>query len=325
MRRCDYDRALGRSHGPGLASSQEVPETEPLNRPWPSVWILAGVGVVCVVVAAVLIACLGLPGDRGAREEPPRPTKAEATAPPSPARFARPSSSPGSSSFAPAPPEQLGDAATAAAELTTLAIKGRAPKTGYDCDLFGDAWADDVTVAGGHNGGDTQNDMLARDLADIVRNGGCTVISGVLHDPYSGTTVEFRRGRGTSSLVPVDHVGAGDAATWLPSNKSYHCTYVARIVDVKAGYGLWVTQAEHDAMARILTNCAAPTAAPEQPPTDPSPDAVPPPPAPAPDNGPAVYYPNCKAARAAGAAPIYAGQPGYRPGLDRDGGGVACE
>lgn len=38
-----------------------------------------------------------------------------------------------------------------------------------------------------------------------------------------------------------------------------------------------------------------------------------------------VYYANCTAARAAGAAPIYAGQPGYRPKLDRDGDGIACE
>ena len=38
-----------------------------------------------------------------------------------------------------------------------------------------------------------------------------------------------------------------------------------------------------------------------------------------------VYYPNCAAARAAGAAPIYAGQPGYRPGLDADSDGIACE
>ncbi|OFB43736.1 hypothetical protein BA059_03190 [Mycolicibacterium sp. (ex Dasyatis americana)] len=36
-------------------------------------------------------------------------------------------------------------------------------------------------------------------------------------------------------------------------------------------------------------------------------------------------YPNCAAARAAGAAPIYAGQPGYSSKLDRDGDGVACE
>ncbi|MEA3264130.1 MAG: excalibur calcium-binding domain-containing protein [Pseudomonadota bacterium] len=39
----------------------------------------------------------------------------------------------------------------------------------------------------------------------------------------------------------------------------------------------------------------------------------------------AEYYPNCSAARAAGAAPIRAGDPGYRAGLDRDGDGVACE
>ena len=38
-----------------------------------------------------------------------------------------------------------------------------------------------------------------------------------------------------------------------------------------------------------------------------------------------TYYGNCSEARAAGAAPIYAGQPGYRRGLDRDGDGVACE
>lgn len=38
-----------------------------------------------------------------------------------------------------------------------------------------------------------------------------------------------------------------------------------------------------------------------------------------------VYYENCAAVRAAGKAPLYQGQPGYRPGLDRDGDGVACE
>lgn len=41
--------------------------------------------------------------------------------------------------------------------------------------------------------------------------------------------------------------------------------------------------------------------------------------------GASVYYPNCKAARAAGAAPLHVGQPGYRSGLDGDGDGVACE
>ena len=67
---------------------------------------------------------------------------------------------------------------------------------------------------------------------------------------------------------------------------------------------------------------------------DPEPEPVivpepeyPPAPAPEPETAPAqnVYYPNCKAAKAAGAAPLYQGEPGYRAGLDRDQDGVACE
>lgn len=36
-------------------------------------------------------------------------------------------------------------------------------------------------------------------------------------------------------------------------------------------------------------------------------------------------YRNCTEARAAGAAPIRIGEPGYGPHLDRDGDGIACE
>jgi hypothetical protein len=38
-----------------------------------------------------------------------------------------------------------------------------------------------------------------------------------------------------------------------------------------------------------------------------------------------VHYQNCDTARAAGAAPLHAGEPGYSTRLDRDGDGVACE
>ncbi|WP_308116552.1 hypothetical protein [Leifsonia poae] len=55
----------------------------------------------------------------------------------------------------------------------------------------------------------------------------------------------------------LSDAGAGDAATWLPPNKAYRCEYAARQVTVKAAYGLWVTAAEHDALQRILTGCAA--------------------------------------------------------------------
>jgi hypothetical protein len=69
-----------------------------------------------------------------------------------------------------------------------------------------------------------------------------------------------RPGQRSAELLAVDGStneakGDGDAATWLPPNKAYRCAYVARQVAVKARYRLWVTQAEHDAIARVLTSC----------------------------------------------------------------------
>ena len=64
---------------------------------------------------------------------------------------------------------------------------------------------------------------------------------------------------------------------------------------------------------------AKPAATPRPAPT-PKPAAAAPTPA-----SSTVYYANCSVARAAGAAPLRRGQPGYRPAMDRDGDGVACE
>ena len=52
---------------------------------------------------------------------------------------------------------------------------------------------------------------------------------------------------------------------------------------------------------------------------------APAPAAPAPAAPASAYYANCAAAKAAGAAPLYAGQPGFRPAMDGDHDGVACE
>lgn len=184
------------------------------------------------------------------------------------------------------------------AALDGLEVKGRAPKTGYERALFGETWTDDVTVADGRNGCDTRNDILRRDLVDIVLkpgSNGCAVLSGILHDPYTGTSVEFERGPGTSAQVQIDHMvalsdawqkgaaqwdemtrrnfandpanlqttlgwvnqqkGDSDAASWLPPDAGYRCVFVTRIVGVKAAYRLWVTRAEHDAIARVLGEC----------------------------------------------------------------------
>ena len=60
------------------------------------------------------------------------------------------------------------------------------------------------------------------------------------------------------------------------------------------------------------------TAPPETDPPATDPPATDPPAAP-------VYYANCDAVRAAGAAPIYRGEPGYRSALDRDNDGIGCD
>lgn len=181
----------------------------------------------------------------------------------------------------------------AAAALAKLPVKGRAPRTGYMREQFGAAWADVD-----HNGCDQRNDVLARDMTNETFKPGtrnCVVLTGTLKDPYTGRTIAFTRGQGTSEAVQIDHVvalsdawqkgaqmlpadsrvrlgndplnllavdgptnqskGDGDAATWLPGVKSYRCSYVARQVEVKAKYGLWVTQAEHDAIAGVLAGC----------------------------------------------------------------------
>lgn len=175
--------------------------------------------------------------------------------------------------------------------LETLAVKGRAPKTGYDRASWGD-WIDLD-----NDGCKTRDEILIRDLTSVTfdPNEKCQVQTGVLKDPYSGTTMNFIQGRGTSSLIQIDHVvavsdawqkgafkwgsatkiafyndplnllavngrlnsqkGDGDTATWLPPQKSYRCAYVARQIAVKAKYSIWVTKAEKVAMQTILAKC----------------------------------------------------------------------
>jgi hypothetical protein len=95
-------------------------------------------------------------------------------------------------------------AGDAAAALAQLPVKGRAPKTGYEREQFGPAWKDVD-----RNGCDQRNDILARDLeGETFRPGthNCIVLTGTLHDPYTGTTIAFQRGQDTSDDVQIDHI-----------------------------------------------------------------------------------------------------------------------
>jgi len=71
---------------------------------------------------------------------------------------------------------------------------------------------------------------------------------------------------------------------------------------------------------------APPVTEPPPPPPTVAPAPPPPPPSPEPEpEAPSASFANCDAARAAGAAPVHRGDPGYGPHLDRDDDGVGCE
>lgn len=172
--------------------------------------------------------------------------------------------------------------------LDGLAVKGRAPKTGYSRTQFGNGWRR-VGLC------DMRNIILHRDLEGVVVNDECKVTSGTLRDPYTDAVISFVRGATTSDDVQIDHVVAlsdawqkgaqaltaaereamandpleliavdgaanqakadSDAATWLPPAGGYRCQYVARQIAVKQKYRLWVTSAEREAMVRVLDRC----------------------------------------------------------------------
>ena len=191
---------------------------------------------------------------------------------------------------------QSADFDHAMAQLAELPVKGWDRQTDFERGRFGEAWSDDVNVEFGHNGCNTRDDVLRRDLAElVVRPGTCFAASGVLHDPYTGESIAFVRGPATSDAVQIDHlvslsdawykgarewddvrrrdfandprnllaVGSKanfdkafrDATGWLPPNVGFRCEFVARQVEVKAAYRLWVSANEKRAMAAVLKNC----------------------------------------------------------------------
>lgn len=174
--------------------------------------------------------------------------------------------------------------------LERLEIKGRAPKTGYSRDEFYSTWP---TIDGCNLRQRIIKREMGETA--VLGDDNCTVVSGEFDEPYTGNHLIFYQKSDFSSGIQIDHVVAlsdawqkgaqnitkeerydlatdplnllavdaqtnqkksdGDAATWLPKNKTFRCQYVARQVSVKFKYHLWVSQAEHDAISKILSNC----------------------------------------------------------------------
>ncbi|CAN5207104.1 hypothetical protein BH11ACT2_BH11ACT2_01190 [soil metagenome] len=177
-------------------------------------------------------------------------------------------------------------------ELDAVAIGSR-PAPGYARDRFGDGWKDPD-----HNGCDTRNDVLARDLESVTFKPGthdCVVLTGTLHDPYTGTTIGFVRGNLSSEAVQIDHIvplswswshGAAGwtdekrlrfandpanlravdgptngaksdsgPADWMPPSAAFACSYIESFVAVVSGYGLSVDRHDAQAMRATLSHC----------------------------------------------------------------------
>jgi hypothetical protein len=106
------------------------------------------------------------------------------------------------------------DVPTVAAGVDVLAgvplIPARVHGGDYRRAAFGDAWTDDTAAPGGHNGCDTRNDILDRDLVDktftAISRCPTAVATGTLYDPYTNDTIAFTRGNQVGAAVQIDHI-----------------------------------------------------------------------------------------------------------------------
>lgn len=177
-----------------------------------------------------------------------------------------------------------------AARLATLEIREPGAERDYDRKAFGPAWED---VDG--NGCDTRNDILARDLSrDELDDDGCTLLSGVLKDPYTGKVIDFVRSKG-GSQIDIDHMiplgaaweaGASEwtdekrlqyandplvllavdaganrsksdqtISEWVPTNEAVACQYGASWVMIADEYGLSISPADHEVLTGLVEKC----------------------------------------------------------------------
>lgn len=187
------------------------------------------------------------------------------------------------------------DAATARTGLGGLTVEWGKNWETYKRENFGRYWSDETDAVGGRNGCDTRDDVLRRDLREL-REGdrnACVVLSGVLHDPYTGKELPYFYRR--ASQIQTDHVVALGAAwrggayawnpqrrleyandldvllavdkqtnydkssktadKWKPPQTAYWCEYARRYTGIKVKYRLSVTPPEKQALQEMLATC----------------------------------------------------------------------
>ncbi|MCV7174898.1 HNH endonuclease family protein [Mycolicibacterium sphagni] len=168
--------------------------------------------------------------------------------------------------------------------ITTQPGYDRSCKSGHDC-VFGPAWNDPTD----HSGCDTRNRVLAAQLTNpVLAANGCTVESGTLADPYTGTAMPYTRAD-HGHTIQIDHIiplklawdaGANawtsaqrqafandpvellavsaaqneaksdsGVARWLPPNTAFDCTYITDYLKVAVKYSLPITTADRDTAA----------------------------------------------------------------------------
>ena len=191
----------------------------------------------------------------------------------------------GNAPVAKVPPAAVAQAKAQLARLTVANERDGGYERTRD---FGSAWSVDVD----RNGCGARDDILRRDLTEVTLRGRCTVVAGVLADPYTGRTVTFAKAE--ASKVQIDHLvplgaawsrGARDwpqatrerfandpanliattgsanqsksdrgPAKWLP-RQAYRCAYAVQWVRVSATYKLVVTPPDKASLTTLLARC----------------------------------------------------------------------
>ncbi|MEN3360688.1 MAG: hypothetical protein V7637_4670 [Mycobacteriales bacterium] len=183
------------------------------------------------------------------------------------------------------------DSTTARQELARLTVTAPQPGGYQRTKDFGPAWSYDFD----HNGCRQRDDVLRRDLTRVKLDGRCTVVAGVLVDPYTGATITFRKA--DAAAVQIDHVyplaaawahgarswtaatrlhlandpanllavdgptneskGDGTPSQWQPRS-GYRCTYAIKYINVATRYRLTISVADKSALGTMLGTCPVP-------------------------------------------------------------------